>query len=1009
MSSTGIILLKYLAPVLARMAFAKALGGTISPEDVAESLSELGPFTDKIEAITGDYKAATRGNRLFEEAGEIAAENLTELFGREGDGIEKDRIEAIVKDAANLLESSGLRLLIEAKYESTKFIKAVGAIPLDHLHLDSHEAEFFRRVLQDSGRILFTIAEKLPHFERENAARLLQNDAQILQEVHKAVEILKQMEVVSKQNNPAEATANFERDYRRLLAADLDKLKLFGIPQIDNYHQPLTMAFVHLNAVKWQSLDKNERRYLVGSHESEIPDKVYHERDTTSQGEAVELISSAKRMVIVGRAGAGKTTLLKWIGVRAAKQDRATPEAWHGKIPFYVQVRDYADKPFPNHLQIPVQFGRSQNLEGDVPKGWVDSQLRSGRGIILLDGLDEVRTERRTAAFEWLSGLITRYEKATYVISTRPATLDDEATQQQLKALNFSKFQLQTLEPEQVKAFIVQWHEALADDACSLPQAEKSDLPQLAQKLHRTLVERKQLQDLASNPLLCAMLCALNHRYKRELPHNRLKLYQFCLETLLDGRDAERGVDMKDYELAQSRIPEAQPYLGRVAYWMMRHDQSVINREELRRQLQLPDDEVVATQLVNYLVERSALLQEQAADEFDFAHRSFQEYLAAKRMVHDGDTTLTSLGQRAQDQRWRDTIRLVAGIGNEKDKQNLLKTLSNLYKEEPSDWIIRFALECYDWMVAPSLTLQNAAKKHIEEHIRNMKLDLSEMDISKIPPIAHVSNLQELNLSGTSISDSSLSEIASLTTLNALNINFTMVSDSGLLALTSLKGLKELYLSNTSVSNAGLPLLATLTNLQKLVLSNTIITDSGLSEINQFTKLKELFLANTAVSDAGLPHLINFEALELLFLSRTSISDEGLAILSKCTELKELYLADTAITDAGIFEICQLNGLELLDLRNTTVSDTGLFTITQLASLKTLYLGGTKVSDASLPSLGTLTNLKVLDLSNTPVSDVVFSNLANFPNLTWLNLKKTNVSQATLNYLRLNTNINIEI
>ncbi|WP_420631530.1 NACHT domain-containing protein [Candidatus Leptofilum sp.] len=367
MSSTGIILLKYLAPVLARMAFAKALGGTISPEDVAESLSDLGPFTDKIEAITGDYKAATRGNRLFEEAGEIAAENLTELFGREGDGIEKDRIEAIVKDAANLLERKGLRLLIDASYESTKFIKAVGAIPLDHLHLDSHEVEFFRRVLQESGRILFTVAEKLPHFDRENAARLLQNDAQILFEVREAIEILRRMEAVSQENNPHEIAANFERDYRRLLSVDLDKLRLFGVPQIDRYHQPLTIAFIQLHASERKTYKREQKLQL--SLFSELNSTEYFHYANT-----LEQTLSAERILIVGRAGAGKTTLLKWIAVRLAKQDETTPVEWHGKIPFYVRVRDYADKPFPSHRQLPVQYGRSQDLEGSVPIGWVDQQ-----------------------------------------------------------------------------------------------------------------------------------------------------------------------------------------------------------------------------------------------------------------------------------------------------------------------------------------------------------------------------------------------------------------------------------------------------------------------------------------------------------------------------------------------------------------------------------------------------------------------------------------------------------
>lgn len=926
METVGIILLKYFGPVFARMAFAKALGGSITPEDVAESLSELGPFTDRIEAITGDYRAATRGRRLFEEAGEIAAENLVELFEREGDGLAEERIEPIVQDAANLLEKNGLRLLIDAQYDSTRFIKAVGDIPIKHLHLDSDEVVFMRRLLQDSGRILFTIAEKLPHFERENAARLLQNDAQILQDVREALAILKRMEAVSQQNNPEEKAANFERDYRRLLADDLDRLKLFGIPQIDSYYQPLTMAFVQVNAVKRELLEQNGPVNVI-LDTSLIDDEPSQGFSDFFEGlfggrtvweSATELMAEARRMVIVGSAGAGKTTLLKWMVVRAARQDEAMPEQWRGKIPFYVRVRDYTDKPLPRHYELPVQFGQSKNLQGDVPEGWVDRQLRSGRGLVLLDGLDEVRAEKRAEVFESLNGLLTRYEKATYVISTRPATLEDETTRRRLQGWGFEQLRLRDMEPEQIELFITQWHTALGDEACSLPQVEKAGLPQLAAKLRRMVAVQAQLQDLARNPLLCAMLCALHHRYKRELPQNRVRLYQLCLETLLDGRDAERGVDTRDYELALARIPQVQPYLGRVAYWMMRHDQSVIGREELGRQLQLPDDEAVTTQLVNYLVERSALLQEQAKDEFDFVHRSFLEYLAAERLVHDGDATVESVGERAKEKRWRDTLRLVAGLGNEQDKKNLLDAIIQLSEKER--WAASFALECYEWMVAPSQALQEKMQKHMVTLEKRGLIFLGGAGITTLSILSPLAHLKTLVLNDTAFSDTGLSHLALLTNLQELFLSNTAVSDVGLSHLAQLTHLQVLDLSGTTVSNAGLTHLTPFTNLQTLDLSDTAVSDTGLSHLAPLTNLQELFLSNTVVSDAGPPQLAQLTHLQVLNLSNTAISDAGLPHLAQLTNLLWLVLDNTAVSDIGLLHLAPLINLHYLYLSGTAVT-----------------------------------------------------------------------------------------
>ncbi len=670
-----------------------------------------------------------------------------------------------------------------------------------------------------------------------------------------------------------------------------------------------------------------------------------------------------------------------------------------------------------------------------------------------------MRAEKRLEAFEWLNVLVTRYPNTTYIISTRPATLEEISTHQMLINLKFNQFVLRPMDTKQIDQFIEQWHMAIGDDSCSLPKTEKENLPQLAQKLRKTLANRAQLGELASNPLLCAMICALHHRYKRELPNNRIRLYKLCLETLLDGRDAERGVDMGDYKLALGRIPEIQPYLSRVAYWMMRHDQSVISRVELRRQLQLPDSEIITVQLVNYLAERSALLQEQAKDEFDFVHRSFQEYLTAERIIHDGDTLIEIFMERAQERRWRDTIKLTAGLGTEQDKKNLLSALINLSNQDGNDWSFRFALECYDLMIAPSSRLRKMIryliKKKYDEDER--LLDISNSDITSIPPLDELKKLKYLHMRNTSISDMALPSLAPLrklkhldisdtaiqgsglphleplTNLSTLYLMSTSVTDTDLPALLPLTSLKNLYLSSTRITDSGLNTLMTLPNLVLLDLDNTYITDDGLETLSKFGKLKILslerlkitdsnlnllaqlpnlewlYLRFTSVTDAGMFAFLKFPELKLLALDGTKITNFGLSVVSQISNLEHLFLGKTAITDDGIFEISKLSNLQGLNLSHNELTDACLPSLSELSSLEYLDLSDTKISDSGLQFLTTLTKLHTVRLDNTGVSEVGIKSLSVLPELTRLDLKNTGISVSSLDSIKNNFNKEIRI
>jgi hypothetical protein len=113
------------------------------------------------------------------------------------------------------------------------------------------------------------------------------------------------------------------------------------------------------------------------------------------------------------------------------------------------------------------------------------------------------------------------------------------------------------------------------------------------------------------------------------------------------------------------------------------------------------------------------------------------------------------------------------------------------------------------------------------------------------------SQLEELNLSDTLITDATLSRLARLTKLKRLLLARTQITDAGLTFLSGLVNLEELDLSaslgkrNLSITGEGLACLRDMTRLYSLNLQGTAADDSVLPWLERMPQLCHLDLRNT--------------------------------------------------------------------------------------------------------------------------------------------------------------------
>ncbi|MGW0644885.1 NACHT domain-containing protein [Streptomyces badius] len=428
----------------------------------------------------------------------------------------------------------------------------------------------------------------------------------------------------------------YEAEYAQALGVAYRRTKIFGLDELSRHDREwdLDTAYLSLEA---QAQDR-------AAPGPPLPRRID------------DLLADRPRVLLRGDAGAGKTTLLWWLAAHASARtlgDALAP--LNGLVPFVVPLRTLRARggTFPG----PAELSGAAGLVVDTaPEGWAGRVLESGRALLLVDGLDEVPPEEREQAHTWLSQLLARYPETRCVVTVRPLAVEADW----LRSEDFAELRLLPMRNEDIQAFVGSWHRA----ARLSEQDDHDRLDELERDLSRQFDQNPTLRDLARTPLLCAVICALHRLRDGLLPETRWKLYRSALEMLLGHRDDRRRLGQP--EGVGLEVEEHTQLLQRIAVWLVREGQSEFTRPQALRQLRraLAGMERVSVQgppekILTHLLNRSGLLQEHGDDTYQFIHRTFQDYLAAKELVEDEH--LGELLRHAGEESWQDVILLAAG------------------------------------------------------------------------------------------------------------------------------------------------------------------------------------------------------------------------------------------------------------------------------------------------------------------------------------------------------------
>ncbi|MGD1095150.1 MAG: hypothetical protein ABSB35_24555, partial [Bryobacteraceae bacterium] len=517
-----------------------------------------------------------------------------------------------------------------------------------------------------------------------------------------------------------------------------------------------------------------------------------------------------------------------------------------------------------------------------------------------------------------------------------------------------------------------------------------------AVKLKDTLRGNRAIRRLATSPLLCGVICALHRDTNEQLPEDRVELYERCCAMLLERRDPESGLALGDYPRLSYRQKRA--LLDDLAYWMIKNEWTEVSVEPATDHLGMKLENlrtdardgvaITAENVLRFFLERSGMLREPIEGKLDFAHRTFQEFMAAQAAVDEGDFGV--LVNHASNPQWREVIVLGAGLARPHERRDLITLL--LAKGDSSQrdryQLHLLAAACLDTAV----DLDSTVKREVEDRVAKLVPPAGMFEAGLLAAAAgeiavpFLRRGRRLSAPKAAACVRALALIGSLEALQAI----AGYADDGRFTV-----LREVARSAERFDpDSYLQLVVPHLDVSRLPedVAGRLLAKYGIQELKGIASVTAVALSNPPPEVLAALH--DLSALRSLALSGLAVDD--LSALRGLTKLESLRLKGTHITDLSalrdfpnlkfleldchpdLTDITPLRDLTMLRrLHFTTSQNRDLGPLESMADIETLILDGPGIGDLS--PLKNLPKLQALHLWGTEVSEL--SAVQGFPNL----------------------------
>ncbi|MGP4033375.1 NACHT domain-containing protein [Pseudarthrobacter sp. 1C304] len=351
-----------------------------------------------------------------------------------------------------------------------------------------------------------------------------------------------------------------------------------------------------------------------------------------------KLLGVTVRTILLGDPGGGKSTLSRKLTFDIAA-DRQ--ESLLGRVPFYVELRDYATSVRGRSKQTLIEY-----LEGlcrapynlEAPEGAIEYLLLNNRAVVILDGLDELLdVSLRRDVVQAVEGFALLFPTCPMLVTSRRVGYFEAALNDSL----FTRATLGEFSSRQVESYVTKWF--TLDES-----VEESRQVQLAASF---MVDSQFVADLRVNPLMLSLMCGI-YASENYIPRNRPDVYEKCALLLFERWDKQRGIvpdlsfdahvqsalralALHVFEIESSRPEELEESTKPLTEGIGRQDLIGFFTKYLRdKRFDSDEDaESAAVEFLDFCKGRAWVLTDIGAETYGFTHRTFLEYFAASQLA----------------------------------------------------------------------------------------------------------------------------------------------------------------------------------------------------------------------------------------------------------------------------------------------------------------------------------------------------------------------------------------
>lgn len=254
--------------------------------------------------------------------------------------------------------------------------------------------------------------------------------------------------------------------------------------------------------------------------------------------------------------------------------------------------------------------------QSDFPFDMINSYIKRGRCLVLLDALDEVEKSRREDLYKKITGFFKVENPNNRICIT-------SRNRGFIPRKDVEVYDISKLDGEQIELYV--------NNIIKLGKFDEKDKEQFL-KQARILVDKGFL-----NSFLVLSLLINIYKAERELPENKMELYQKCFDYIAYKREKEKTKARFDWDLISCMMKDNTfMELSRMCF----PNNSDIGKDDIikmlcnvyyKKYVSMAETERAADNFIAFCSDRTELFVPAAGeDRFRFFHRSFFEYFYAQ-------------------------------------------------------------------------------------------------------------------------------------------------------------------------------------------------------------------------------------------------------------------------------------------------------------------------------------------------------------------------------------------